>query len=227
MQCYRCMKAQDFDLARFFGQWCTSTTRKGEKTRSQICWLQKYSLKVLLSQPTDVLLPCIGISCPILYPIITFPRFFLSVFLLFLLRPVTRGSSQDQDPTVPDTTQNLVRPNPCAQKQTESEGNQEVQTVCDSFTFFFWQDTSKPLNSVTSTSLSCCSTLNSVCVLHWIPCVSEAVQQLERENVGAQHRHCVIWIGIQRPKTSKLGNTGPSSCEIFWLLCLYSIHLNS
>lgn len=150
---------------------------------------------------------CLASGFPVLLcPVITFPQFLLPVFLLFLLWPVTRGSNQDRDPTVPDTTQNLVRPSLYPQKQTESEGIQEMQRLCESFTFFFFgQDTSKPLNSVIPTSLWC--SLNFTCVLHWIPCVREAVQRPKRENVGAQHRHCVIWDTMQL--ISELGFRDP------------------
>lgn len=186
MQYYCCMKAQYFDLAQFFGQWCSSTTRKGEKNRSQICWLHKYSLKVLLPHPTDVLLPCIRIPCAVISCNHIPPVFPACIFAASAVTCGKRFQSRSRahcarHNTKPCQTQSLP---PKADRVRRS-----LQRQCDSFNFifFFCQDTSKPLNSETPTSLWCCSTLNSSCELHWIPCVWEAVQQLERDNVGAQH----------------------------------------
>lgn len=126
MQYYCCMKGQYFDLAQFFGQWCSST-RKGKVKKTDPKFADCTNTAWKCCSPMPQMSCCLASGFPVLlYPVITFPQFFLPVFLLPLLWPVAKGSNQDREPTVPDTTQNLVRPSPCPQKQTESEGNQEL-----------------------------------------------------------------------------------------------------
>lgn len=117
---------------------------------------------------------CLVSQFPVLlYPVITFPQFFLSVFLLFLLRPMTSSSNQDWDPTVPDTKLALYGPvlvpsrlNAAEEKQTKSW--KAIKRCRDStwliYSLLTGHRQTIRLCNFYPTSLWCCITLNYMCV---------------------------------------------------------------